>query len=92
MPWGLLGWIVIGGLAGWAASKIMKRDDQAGCLTNIVVGIIGALLGGFLLSFVGLGDRETVIGSFITALLGAVVFLWLLGVMFGNRRGGNTRD
>ena len=51
--WGFLGWIILGGIAGWIASKIMKRDAQMGILLNIVVGIVGALLGGWLLSAFG---------------------------------------
>ncbi|MDO5494826.1 MAG: GlsB/YeaQ/YmgE family stress response membrane protein [bacterium] len=86
MPWGILGWIIIGGLAGWVASKIMNKDEQMGAIANIVVGIIGALLGGWVLSFVGLGERETVIGSFFTALIGAVILLFILGAVLGRNR------
>ena len=46
---GVIGWIVIGGLAGWIGSKIMKTDGQMGLVLNVVVGIVGGLLGGFLL-------------------------------------------
>ncbi|HZJ02600.1 MAG TPA: GlsB/YeaQ/YmgE family stress response membrane protein, partial [Thermoleophilia bacterium] len=45
---GIISWIVLGGLAGWVASMIVGRNDQMGCITNIVVGIIGAFLGGFV--------------------------------------------
>lgn len=44
---GVIGWVVIGGLAGWIGSKIMGTDGQMGLVLNIVVGIIGGLLGGF---------------------------------------------
>ena len=47
---GLIGWIVIGGLAGWIGSKIQNRDAQMGIGLNLVVGVIGGLLGGWLLS------------------------------------------
>ena len=50
LGWGFLGWIILGGIAGWIASKIMKRDAQMGIVLNIVVGIIGGLLGGWILS------------------------------------------
>ena len=64
LSWGFIGWIVLGGIAGWIASKIMKTDAQMGILLNVVVGIVGGLLGGWLLSLFGVdvagggcGDR-----------------------------------
>lgn len=72
---GIIGYIIIGGIAGWLASKIMGTDAQMGILLNIVVGVIGAFLGGFILSFA----FETASGgwffTFLTALLGAVILL-----------------
>ena len=53
LSWGFLGWIILGGIAGWIASKIMKTDAQQGIGLNIVVGVVGGLLGGFLLSLLG---------------------------------------
>lgn len=50
---GIIGWIIIGGLAGWIGSKIMKTDAQMGIILNIVVGIIGGLIGGYLLKVFG---------------------------------------
>ncbi|MEJ2753506.1 MAG: GlsB/YeaQ/YmgE family stress response membrane protein, partial [Chloroflexota bacterium] len=47
-------WILLGAVAGWLASMIMGRDAQMGALANIVVGIVGALIGGFLFNLVGL--------------------------------------
>ena len=72
---GVIGYIIIGGLAGWIASKFMGTDKQMGILLNIVVGVLGAFLGGFLLSFA----FDTASGgwffTFLTALLGAVILL-----------------
>lgn len=72
---GIIGYIIIGGIAGWLASKIMGTDAQMGILLNIVVGVIGAFLGGFILSFA----FDTASGgwffTFLTALLGAVILL-----------------
>ena len=48
MEYGFIGWIVIGGLAGWIGSKVMGTDAQMGLLASIIVGIIGGFLGGFL--------------------------------------------
>lgn len=77
---GILTWIIIGGLAGWVASMIMKTDAQQGPLANIIVGVVGALIGGWLMSMFG-GEPDVMsfsIGSFLVALLGAVVLLGIL--------------
>ncbi|BAC19600.1 transglycosylase associated protein [Corynebacterium efficiens YS-314] len=72
----ILGWIIIGGLAGWIASKIKGTDAQQGIGLNIVVGIVGGLLGGFLLSLIGVDvEGGGWIFSFFTCLLGAVILL-----------------
>ena len=71
-----IAWIIIGGLAGWIASKIKGTDAQQGILLNIVVGVIGGLLGGFLLSLFGVDVAGGGwIFSFITCLIGAVILL-----------------
>lgn len=72
----VIGWIVVGGLAGWVASRITKTDAQMGLLLNIVVGVVGGLLGGFLLRAfdVNVAGRGLVF-SFLTCLLGAVLLL-----------------
>ena len=73
---GWIGYIIIGALAGWIAGMIMKTKE--GLLLDIVVGVVGALIGGFLLSFV----VDTASGGWwftlFTAILGAVILLWLL--------------
>lgn len=75
----IVAWIIIGGLAGWIASKIKGTDAQQGIVLNVVVGVVGGLLGGFLLSLFGL-DVESGgwIFSFITCLIGAVILLSIL--------------
>jgi len=75
---GIIGWLILGGVAGWVASMIMGTDKQQGVIANIVVGIIGAMLGGFIMHLVG--DEPNFafnISSFLVALLGAVVLLFL---------------
>lgn len=73
---GILAWIVLGGFAGWIASMIMKTDAEQGIFLNIVVGIIGAMLGGLLVQLLG---GEGISGfnlySFVVAIFGAVVLL-----------------
>jgi uncharacterized membrane protein YeaQ/YmgE (transglycosylase-associated protein family) len=79
----LIAWIVLGGLVGWLASVIMGRREQ-GCVTDIVVGIVGAFVGGFIVNLVqgqGLeftGDLSLNLSSILVALLGAVVLLAIL--------------
>jgi uncharacterized membrane protein YeaQ/YmgE (transglycosylase-associated protein family) len=75
---GWIGYIVIGALAGWIAGKIVKGSGS-GIIMNIVIGIIGALIGGFLLSF----WFDTAEGGWwftlFTAILGSVILLWIVG-------------
>ena len=72
---GWLFWIVVGIVAGWLAEQIMKTD--MGLLMNLLVGIAGALIGGFLItSLLGFGDGEGLIESIVVATLGAIVLLW----------------
>lgn len=81
-----IGWIIIGGLAGWIGSKFMGTDASMGIPANIIVGIIGGLIGGFLLGLIGFDVAGGGwIFSFITALLGAVILLWIVKAVTGRR-------
>ncbi len=83
----IIGWIILGGLAGWVASKIMGNDAQQGLLGNIVVGIIGALIGGFIVEmFGGAGVTGFNIWSFAVALLGSVIALWVVKMFKGGSK------
>jgi uncharacterized membrane protein YeaQ/YmgE (transglycosylase-associated protein family) len=83
---GVIGWIVIGGLAGWIGSKIMGTDAQMGVVLNIVVGIIGGLIGGFLLRGVGVDVAGGgLLFSFLTCLLGAVILLAIVKLITRGR-------
>lgn len=79
-----LAWIIIGGILGWLASLVMRTDAQQGLLLNIVVGIVGALLGGWLLApLVGTGtinQNDFSIGSLIVSFLGAVILLAIVNL------------
>ena len=81
-------WLVVGGLIGWVASMIMKTDAQQGVLLNVVVGIVGALLGGWLLApMLGTGtinNNDFSLASLGVSLLGAVVLLAIVNLV---RRG-----
>lgn len=87
--WDIVVWIVIGGLAGWVASIITKTDASQGVIGNIVAGIIGAFVGGFLVGlFGGSGFTGFNIWSFVVALIGAIVVLFIWKAITG--RGGTT--
>lgn len=80
--------LIVGGVIGWVASLIMRTDAQQGILLNIVVGIVGALLAGFLITpMIGgasITDGALNITSILISLLGAVVLLAIVNLM---RRG-----
>lgn len=76
---GIVTWIILGGVAGWIASLIMKTDREQGVVLNIVVGIVGALLGGFLVGLLGGSDVTGLnIYSLLVAVLGSVALLWVV--------------
>ena len=78
--YGIIMWIVIGALAGWIGSKIMGTDARQGGLANIIVGVIGAVIGGFLTSslFGDMKGNNGLFASFLVALLGSciVIAIW----------------
>ena len=75
---GLLSWIIVGGLAGWISTKIIKPKKKKGCFTGILLGIVGAIVGGFLMSFLGgTGVTGFNLYSIFVATLGAVILIWL---------------
>ncbi|MCA2245199.1 MULTISPECIES: GlsB/YeaQ/YmgE family stress response membrane protein [Mycobacterium] len=77
---GWIGYIIIGGIAGAIASKII-RGSGAGILMDIVIGIVGALVGGFILSFFVDTASGGYFFTFFTALLGSVILLWIVGMV-----------
>jgi uncharacterized membrane protein YeaQ/YmgE (transglycosylase-associated protein family) len=72
-------WIILGGIAGWLASIVTKRNDRMGCLANIVAGVVGAAVGGWVFSFFG-GSGVTGLNlpSLFVAFVGAVIVLGIL--------------
>ena len=71
-------WLIIGALAGWIASIIMKTNAQQGLLIDIIVGIIGAFIGGYVVRFFGVNPDANLIISLITAVVGAVILLAII--------------
>lgn len=73
---GIISWIIMGGLAGWIASKITGHDASMGVFANVIVGVVGAVVGGLIMSLIGkTGVDGFNIGSFLVALGGAVLLL-----------------
>ena len=81
-------WLVVGGLIGWVASLIMRTDGQQGIFLNIIVGIVGAMLGGWLISpLVGvptINQGSLSVGALVVSLLGAIILLAIVNLF---RRG-----
>ncbi len=81
---GIILWLIVGGVIGWLASIIMRTDAQQGIFLNIVVGIVGAFIGGLIVSGGSINSAPLTLTSFLVSLLGAVV---LLGIVNLVRRG-----
>ena len=83
---GTLAFIVLGGVAGWLASLMMHTDNQQGIILNVVVGVVGAFIGGFLFNTFGaVGVTGFNVYSLLVATIGAVVLIWLVGMIRGRR-------
>lgn len=81
--WAWIVWIVIGGLAGAVADRLIQ-GNQLGIIGNVVVGVVGGLLGGIILGLFGI-DVRGIIFTFITALVGAIILLWIAKMATGGR-------
>jgi uncharacterized membrane protein YeaQ/YmgE (transglycosylase-associated protein family) len=86
-PMGWLAWLIVGAIAGWLASLVMKTNRQQGLLMDIFVGIIGAFTGGLLFNqFGAAGVTGFNLWSVFVAFIGAVVLLALLHMLTGRRQ------
>jgi uncharacterized membrane protein YeaQ/YmgE (transglycosylase-associated protein family) len=77
----IISWIIFGALIGWVASMIAGTNREQGWIENVIVGIIGAFLGGLIFSFFGNDGAVTGpwnLGSFVVAVIGAIVLLFIL--------------
>ena len=81
---GIIMWLVVGGLIGWLASMIMRTDGQQGILLNIVVGIVGAFIGGLILSGGTINQGIISVTSVLVSLVGAIILLAIVNLV---RRG-----
>ena len=82
-------WLVFGALVGWLASIVMRTDAQQGALLNIIVGIVGAFIGGLVFNFLGLGgsninSNDFSLGGLLVSFVGAVILLAIVNLI---RRG-----
>ena len=75
---GLIWWIIIGAVAGWLAGKLM-RGGGFGFLVNLLVGIAGGVIGGWVFDKLGISIGG-VIGNLVTALVGAILLLWIISL------------
>ena len=80
----LIVWLVVGGIIGWLASIVMRTDAQQGIFLNIIVGIVGAFIGGLIFSGGSINNAGLNLYSFLVSLLGAVVLLAIVNLV---RRG-----
>jgi uncharacterized membrane protein YeaQ/YmgE (transglycosylase-associated protein family) len=90
MEW--LAWLVVGAIAGWLAGLLVKGDEGLGVIGHIVLGLVGALLGGYVVSLVTNNDpMDGVfdISTLVTAVVGAVVLVVVGSMIMGRRRTGS---
>jgi uncharacterized membrane protein YeaQ/YmgE (transglycosylase-associated protein family) len=81
----LLSWLILGALAGWLASSVV-RGRGYGCLGNTIVGLIGAVIGGYLASLLNISGIFHFWGSLLIAFLGACVFVFVLQLLKGDSK------
>lgn len=78
-------WLILGGIIGWLASIVMRTDAQQGAFLNVVVGVVGSFIGGFILRSMGkINDNDFSISAIIAAFVGAIILLAIVNLV---RRG-----
>ena len=89
----IIAWIVLGAIAGWLAGLLVKGDERWGVIGHVVLGIVGAIVGGFLVSALlpgspgaGASNGEVNIPSIIVAVIGAVIVTWAVNFFMSSRR------
>ncbi len=86
----VIAWIVVGGIAGWLASLVI-RGTGLGIAGDVIIGIIGGLIGGWIVAIVGGGGVTGInIGSIIVAFIGAVILLLIVRLFMGTRGGARV--
>ncbi|MBR9974933.1 MAG: GlsB/YeaQ/YmgE family stress response membrane protein [Bacteroidetes bacterium] len=84
---GIISWIILGGIAGWIAKTVTGVGKEMGCLFNILIGILGSVVGGLLFNYLG---HDSVTGfnpwSLFVATIGAIAFLWIASLLGVGRK------
>ncbi len=81
---GILSWIIVGLIAGWATGKLMQGSGY-GVIMDIIVGIVGALVGGFIMRSLGFAGQGGMIYTILVAIAGAVLLTWIIRMVTGRR-------
>jgi uncharacterized membrane protein YeaQ/YmgE (transglycosylase-associated protein family) len=81
---GIIIWLIVGGIVGWLASIVMRTNGQQGILLNIVVGIVGAFLGGLIFGRGNINNSGLTVTTFLVSLVGAIILLAIVNLV---RRG-----
>ena len=81
---GFILWLIVGGIVGWLASLVMRTDGQQGILLNVVVGIVGAFVGGLIFNRGTINEAPLNLTSFLVSLVGAIILLAIVNLF---RRG-----
>ena len=81
----IIAWVVVGAIAGWLASLVVKTNSTQGLVEDIVVGVVGGVIGGFVLNLLGIGGSVTGLNitSIVVAFIGAVILLLILQAIRG---------
>jgi len=88
---GIVAWIICGLIAGWATGKLMKGSGY-GVIMDLVVGIAGALIGGFIMRSLGFAGQGGMIYTILVAIGGAVLLTWIIRLVTGGRGGRGDKD
>jgi uncharacterized membrane protein YeaQ/YmgE (transglycosylase-associated protein family) len=81
---GIIVWLIVGGIVGWLASLVMRTDAQQGIILNIVVGIVGAFIGGLIFGHGQINNAPLTLTTFLVSLVGAIILLAIVNLI---RRG-----
>lgn len=82
----IMAWIIVGIIAGWIAKRVIPGEGPAGLLGDLVIGVVGAIVGGWIFNFFGHpGATGVNIGSIVVSFVGAVVVLWLMRQLTGTK-------
>jgi uncharacterized membrane protein YeaQ/YmgE (transglycosylase-associated protein family) len=77
----VIGWIVVGGLAGWISAALIGARTARGCLPNLVIGVVGGLIGGWVATALGFSTAQGFIAAVIVAVFGSLIVRLFLNAM-----------